>query len=156
MFGKLRRRKDTNEERCFILADDLKFMGKALVTTGAFLVDKDNQWAYDITTRNMGVHIICLPNGRVINKEKCALLYETSPQPWDWEAQAWNKEVTNEKTLLQDGRMEAVGNISREQEEDEKWARFMPVLYGALAILALVAIIACASAGLFSKIGDVL
>lgn len=148
-------KKETNEERCFVLGDDRRFMRKALVSTGAFLLDNPNKFAYDNTVHNMAPHIVCHANGRVQHHGQCGLLYEISAQPWDWANQKWNEQVMDETALLQDGRMEAVGSISQEQEEDEKWQRFMPILYAALAILALVAIIACVSSGVFSKAGEV-
>ena len=149
------RKKETNEERCFVLGDDRRLFGKALVSTGAFLLDDNNKFAYDNTVHNMAPHIVCRANGVVQKKGQCALLYENSAQPWNWEKQEWNQRVINEKTLLQDGRMEAIGSISQEQEEDEKWQKFMPILYAALAILALVALIACISGGVFDKAGEV-
>jgi len=148
-------RKDKTTEDCFVLGDDQRFMRKALETSGAFLVDTANKFAYDITPQNIAIHIQYDRRGKVSSQGKCALLAEISAQPWHWKNQAWNEIVADEAQLMRDGRMEAVGSISADQESDEKWERFMPVLYGALGILALVAVIACVSSGVFDRLGDV-
>jgi len=154
-FNIFNRKKNEDVERSLVIGSDRKLMPRMLLTTGAFLRDETNFFAYDNTPENMIPYIVYNKRGVAHYRGQCCLLYEVSAQPWLWNDQKWSDHVTNERALLADGRMEAVGNISKSQEDDEKWARFMPVLYGSLIILGLIALIACLQAGIFSKIGDI-
>jgi len=143
------------EEYCLVVGDDRRLMGKSLESTGAYLLDKSCQTAYDNHPGVMGVLQVINKKGQVQNLGQCALLYEISSQCWNFGKGNWDSKAMKVKTILAIGRQEAYGLVSKEIEDDSKWERLMPVLYAALAILALVAIIACASAGLFDKFGEI-
>jgi len=141
-------------ERCFVFGEDSHIEDKALVSTGAFFLDKPNRFAYDSVPECIGVLLRRDKNGKLHVEGQCAILYENSAQAYLFEKGEWADKCQSKEILLEDGRSEAIGMVAGEIETDYQWERWMPVLYIALGILALVTIIVCAGAGLFNNVKE--
>lgn len=146
MFRNLFRAKaNDGKEHCFVYGDDRQFMEKALVSTGAYFVDEDNLLAFLNPKGSMGMYI----EERYSKKKgwhevivgQCALLFEQSAQAFDFNKLRWDSHVNSDATILTDARKEALGDIIKEQRDDDQWKRWMWALYGMIMVLALVVII---------------
>lgn len=142
-----------NTEKCFVLGEDRQFEEKVLESTGAFFLDKDHGFAYDSIPDCMGMHVVIDKKGRKTYKEQCALLFETSAQPYSFRHKKWIEESPNVSNLLNDGRMEGAGAIAEIMEDDARLERIMPFLWAGFALLVLVVVIACIAGGIFNDIG---
>ena len=138
------KKRDDGKETCFVYGDDRRFMKKALESTGAFFVNDHDLFAYFNPQGSMGLLAVeTKVNGEWQEKiiGQCALLFEQAAAPYDFSRLCWDDEKSNESNILSDARMEGIGDLIKEQKEDERWMRFMPALYGLLAILGLVVLI---------------
>lgn len=144
MKSPLRKTPAQGKERCFVVADDRQIQEKALTSTGAFFVDDLNLFAYNNDAGSMGLYT---EQRKVKGKwtdvtvGQCALLFEQSSHPFIFSKLAWSTSSPQEQNILADARMEGIGGMIRDQGEDEKWMRFMPVLYGLVVILGLIVVI---------------
>lgn len=132
------------KERCFVVGDDRQFSEKALTSTGAFFVDDDNLFAYNNDPGSMGLYTEqrrIKGNWVDVTVGQCALLFEQSAHPFIYSALRWSTNSSHEENILNDARMEGIGGMIKEQREDERWQRFMPVLYGLVSILGLIVLI---------------
>lgn len=132
------------KERCFVVGDDRQFQKKALSAAGAFFVDDDNLFAYNNDAGSMGLYT---EQRRIKGKwqdvtvGQCALLFEQSAHPFIFSSLAWSTQSPQEQNILADARMEGIGGMIKEQREDDRWQRFMPVLYALVSILGLIVVI---------------
>lgn len=149
------RSKGRNKERTFVFGEDRRITEKALVSTGAFFLDPDESFAYDSLPDTMGTSITMDPKGNLKHNGQCVILYETSAQPWRFSTGKWVEETPSMSNLLRDGRMEGMGAVSATIEDDNRIAKMMPILWFILCIFLLITVIACASGGLFDKLGEV-
>lgn len=132
------------KERCFVVGDDRQFQEKALASTGAFFVDDENLFAYHNDPGSMGLYTEqrkIRGKWRDITIGQCALLFEQSAHPFIFQTVNWSTTSSQEANILRDARMEGIGGMIRDHYEDERWMRFMPVLYALVAILGLIVMI---------------
>ena len=141
-------------ERCFVFGEDGRIQDKALVSTGAFFLDKDNKFAYDSVPESMGTLVIHDKKGKTTVNGQCAILYENSAQPYIFPKNEWADDCQSKTNILRDGRSEGIGIVEGEIESNAKWERWMPVLYVCLAILGLLTIIISITSGMFNNVGD--
>ena len=132
------------KECCFVVGDDRQFQEKALNSTGAFFVDDENLFAYNNDAGSMGLYTKqrkTKGKWQDITVGQCALLFEQSAHPFIFSRLAWSTTSAQELNILADAKMEGIGGMIKEQRDDDRWQRFMPVLYALVAILGLIVII---------------
>jgi len=130
-----------NKEDCFVVGEDRQFVEKALVSTGAFFMDRDNNFAYLTIPQTMGARTKFPAKGKRINSGQINLVFETSAQPYDFKNNEWVKKDINVAQILKDGLNEGFGATSRQIEDDKRMTWMMPLLWAVFAILAMVVVL---------------
>ncbi len=143
------------DQFCFVYGEDRRLQKKALVSTGAFFRDKQNHFAYDSVNPCIGALVVHDRKGKTRVAGHCVVLFENSAQPYLFKEGTWAETCQSKSNILSDSRAEGIGMVEATIADAAMMDRWMPVLYITLAILGVVALIACVTAGLFDNVQEV-
>ncbi|MDD5094056.1 MAG: hypothetical protein PHV74_06735 [Dehalococcoidia bacterium] len=125
----------------FIAGEDRRFTKKALDSTGAFFLDPDNLLGYFCMTGGMRRYIIRDSSGRVKTKGQVGLIFELSAQPWNFNTNTWESDVTQDDIIMSNALDDGLSNADKQIEKQKTYEGLLPVLMILGSIIGLIVVI---------------
>ena len=136
---------------CLCIGEDKVTPWRKEESTGSYLLDRDNRLAYD-TCPDAVVPLTIHRNGKVQHKGECAILYEGTSRPFNFNTLDWVKEDRKRDVILGTAVNEGCSMAVQQIVDENRFNRTATILMLALGILGIMGFLAAWNGGVFTNI----